>query len=206
MISKKLNWPILFVLILGIVSAINIAKSDDDEDEKDEHHERSQKSAHQEIKKINTKSETPALNLVNAKFKTECSSCHMLYPPELLPERSWVKMMGELKNHFGENAELDAQTQKEVTEYLKQNSADKVYSKRGSRILSGIKSTEAPQRISQTTYFIQKHDELSPSIYKRKAIGSAANCIACHSGAEKGDFSEDNVRIPKDNEVKKIKK
>ena len=203
--NKKIEWSVIFLICLATVTSMNIVKSDDDEDE-GEHHERIMRNKSEEVKKINGKVYTQVQVPVNPKFKAECSSCHMLYPPELLPERSWKKMMSELKNHFGENAELDAKTQKEVTDYLIQNSADKIYSKRGSRILSGLSSNETPLRISQTTYFIQKHDELSPSVYKRKSIGSPANCIACHSGAEKGDFSEDNVRIPKDNEIKKLKK
>lgn len=202
MMNNKMSWPIVFVLIIAITGGASIVKSDDDDDEESEHHQSLNMPKNLEIKKLNFQSQAP----VNAKFKAECSSCHMLYPPNLLPERSWKKMMGELKNHFGENAELDAKTQQEVTDYLIQNSSDKIYSKRGSKISSDLKPSDTPIRISQTTYFIQKHDELSPSVFKRKSIGSAANCIACHSGAEKGDFSEDNVRIPKDNEVKKIKK
>ena len=50
----------------------------------------------------NSKQAMPAV--ANAKWKTECSGCHMLYHPGLLPERSWNKMMAGLEKHFGENA------------------------------------------------------------------------------------------------------
>ncbi|MDD3343356.1 MAG: cytochrome b/b6 domain-containing protein, partial [Sulfurospirillaceae bacterium] len=43
-------------------------------------------------------------------FFKECISCHTLYPPFLLPERSWVAMMQTLDNHFGDDASLDAAT------------------------------------------------------------------------------------------------
>ncbi|MDH5218993.1 MAG: diheme cytochrome c, partial [Gammaproteobacteria bacterium] len=39
-------------------------------------------------------------------YKEECSACHMAYQPGLLPARSWEKMMDNLADHFGENAEL----------------------------------------------------------------------------------------------------
>ena len=38
----------------------------------------------------------------------ECAACHMAFPPQMLPARSWEALMGDLANHFGENAQLDA--------------------------------------------------------------------------------------------------
>ena len=111
-------------------------------------------------------------------------------------------MMSSLNKHFGENAELDPATQKEITDFLVQNSSDKIHTRRGDKILRSIGQNEEILRISETYYFKRKHDEISPGVFKRKAIGSPANCIACHAGAEKGDFAEDNVRIPKETAVK----
>lgn len=133
----------------------------------------------------------------NVKWKSECSSCHMLYHPGLLPERSWKKMMAGLDNHFGENASLDGLTRDEITKFLALNSADKQDNRRSSRINQSIPANSVPLRISETNYFLSKHDELSASTFKRKSIGSASNCIACHQGAEKGNFSESQIRIPR---------
>jgi len=135
--------------------------------------------------------------VTNVKWKAECSSCHMLYHPGLLPERSWKKMMAGLDNHFGENASLDAATRDEITQFLALNSADKQDNRRSSRINQSIPANAAPLRISETRYFLSKHDELSASTFKRKSIGSASNCIACHQSAEKGNFSESQVRVPR---------
>lgn len=60
----------------------------------------------------------------------ECSSCHMLYPAGLLPSRSWTALMAGLKDHFGDNAELDAETAKRVTDYLTANAAETVKGRR----------------------------------------------------------------------------
>lgn len=133
----------------------------------------------------------------NAKWKAECSSCHMAYHPGLLPERSWKKMMAGLDKHFGENASLDAPTATEIEQFLIANSADKQNTRRSQRINQSIPAGAAPLRISETDYFVAKHEEISPSTFKRKSIGSAANCAACHQGAEKGDFSERLVKIPR---------
>lgn len=135
--------------------------------------------------------------VVNAKWKAECSSCHMAYHPGLLPERSWKKMMAGLDKHFGENASLDAPTRDEITRFLVLNSADKSDNRRSSRINQSIPATATPLRITETAYFTSKHDEISPTTFKRKSIGSAANCIACHKGAEQGNFSESQVKIPR---------
>jgi cytochrome c553 len=135
--------------------------------------------------------------VTNAKWKAECSSCHMLYHPGLLPERSWKSMMAGLDKHFGENAALDAATRDEITQFLMKNSADKSDNRRSSRINQSIPATATPLRVSETRYFTSKHDEISATTFKRKSIGSAANCIACHQAAEKGDFSESQVKIPR---------
>lgn len=135
--------------------------------------------------------------VTHAKWKAECSRCHMLYHPGLLPERSWHKMMSGLDKHFGENASLNAATRDEIKSFLVTNSAEKSTNRRANRINQSIPANATPLRISETRYFTSKHDEVSPATFQRKSIGSAANCIACHKGAEKGDFSASQIRIPR---------
>lgn len=151
----------------------------------DDHHERSR-----------TLRELPTMP-THPTWKTECASCHQLYHPGLLPERSWKKMMSTLKDHFGENAELDAKAKADIEKFLTANSAENSNNRRAQKFLKSIASIETPLRISDTPYFKRKHDEISPSVFKRKSIGSAANCLACHASAEKGYFDEHEVKIPK---------
>jgi nitrate/TMAO reductase-like tetraheme cytochrome c subunit len=186
---------IILALIGLIISGSLSLRADDDEGEEHERHENRQSVSEQSKSQYTLARQIPAVD--NKKWQAECSSCHMLYLPGLLPERSWTKMMNDLDNHFGENASLDEATKKEVTNFLVTNSADRANSRRGLKILSSIAANQAPLRISETSYFIRKHHEIQADVYKRKAIGSAANCISCHSGAEKGDFQEENVKIPK---------
>jgi hypothetical protein len=193
---KKLKWPVTFLLIL--VLSTGVIRGDDDENEQYEGRE-----SKGSVYKLKSQADFNAVT--NPKYKAECASCHMAYLPGLLPAKSWETMMSTLDKHFGENAELDAKTQKEITDFLVQNSADKVRTKRGDKMIAGLNKGTIVLRISETDYFKRKHDELNSNIYKRKSIGSAANCIACHSGAERGDFSEDNVVIPKDTVIPKKK-
>ncbi|MDP1920915.1 MAG: CxxxxCH/CxxCH domain-containing protein, partial [Myxococcales bacterium] len=37
-------------------------------------------------------------------YETECGSCHLAFPPNLLPAPSWKSVMGGLTDHFGQNA------------------------------------------------------------------------------------------------------
>lgn len=123
----------------------------------------------------------------NAKHQQECSSCHVAYPPGLLPAASWQRIMGNLSKHFGADASLDDATTREIGAWLKANAGT------GRRV-----NEEPPQdRISKANWFVRQHDEVPASTFKRASIGSAANCSACHAGAAKGDFNEHAVRIPK---------
>ena len=42
----------------------------------------------------------------NAATQKECSACHIAFPPQMLPMRSWQSLLGHLSSHFGEDASL----------------------------------------------------------------------------------------------------
>lgn len=122
-------------------------------------------------------------------YTQECASCHMAYPPALLPGASWQRIMTNLNKHYGVDASLDAASQKKISQWLSDNAAT------GKRA-----SAEPPKdRITQSEWFLRKHNshEVRPAVWKRASIGSPSNCNACHAQAAQGDFEEDKVRIPK---------
>ena len=130
-------------------------------------------------------------------YKEECSSCHMAYPAGLLPARSWEKIMAGLESHFGDNAELEPDTFKTISNYLVTNSADDSVYRRSRKIMRSLSDSDTPIRISETPYIINKHDEIPNKLIKyNKKVNSLSNCSACHSKAEQGLFSEDGVNIP----------
>jgi len=124
---------------------------------------------------------------VNTKWATECASCHMAFPPGLLPAASWKKLMAGLDKHFGSDASLPAADTQEITDYLVKYGSNR------------WTASTAPMRITESAWFKSKHDsgEINPAVWKRESVKSASNCQACHSGADKGDFNERNIRIPK---------
>lgn len=123
----------------------------------------------------------------NARHQQECGSCHVAYPPGLLPTASWQQLMGNLDKHFGTDASLDDASAKEITNWLKANA--------GSGRKGGEEAVQG--RISKTNWFVRQHDEVSGNVWKRASVGSPSNCSACHADAAKGNFNEHQVRIPK---------
>jgi hypothetical protein len=130
-------------------------------------------------------------------YLKECGSCHFAYQPGLLPSRSWVKVMDGLDNHFGTDASLDAKDTQSILKYLVDNSAEKFTNyKRSKKINDSVAAAETPIAITKTRYFIQKHKELSPKHIEQKEVKSLANCMACHTKADKGSYNEREIKIP----------
>ena len=138
---------------------------------------------------------TAAASPAQALYVKECGSCHLAYPPGYLPAASWTKTMAGLERHFGQNAELDAETSAALERYLVDNAAESGSDRKSRKILSSLGGA-APLRVSETPYFQRKHRELDARVVARPSIRSWANCGACHGGAKEWDFSEDRVRIP----------
>jgi nitrate/TMAO reductase-like tetraheme cytochrome c subunit len=105
----------------------------------------------------------------------------------LTGQANWRGIMAGLDKHFGVDASLDSKTQHQISAWLLANAATSAR--------RAAASTDF--RITRSDWFIRKHDEVSASVWKRASIKSASNCGACHSGAARGDFDEDSVRIPK---------
>lgn len=130
-----------------------------------------------------------------AVYAEECGSCHLAYPPGLLPARSWRTLMSGLANHFGDSAELDADTGRQIADWLTANAAETSSHRKSAKILRSVRGA-TPLRPSQTPYILGKHDEIAPAVFRRKAVTSRANCGGCHRGAERWEFDDDDVRIP----------
>lgn len=122
-----------------------------------------------------------------ASYKQECAACHVAYPPGMLPAASWQRLMKGLPDHFGTDASLDAASVQQISAWLVANAA------------TGKRAREAPpqDRITRSAWFVREHDEVPAAAWKRAAVKSAANCSACHTKADQGDFNERTVRIPR---------
>lgn len=119
-------------------------------------------------------------------YKQECAACHMAYPPGFLPAASWTRMMGTLDKHYGTDASLDTAQVKQISQWLTANAG------------TYKRVAEAPpdDRITRSAWFERKHRQVATTDWRHPAVKSAANCMACHTRADKGDYDDDSVRLP----------
>ena len=137
--------------------------------------------------------------VTDKQYLTECGECHFAYQPGLLPARSWKKLLTPeaLKNHFGDNAELDKNTLQAIYDYAVENAADKSYYKRSRKIALSAAEGEAPLRITEVRYIKRTHKDIPEKMVKgNKDVKSLSYCNACHTKAEQGIFDNDTVSIP----------
>lgn len=126
-----------------------------------------------------------------------CGSCHMAYQPELLPRRSWKKIVETLNDHFGTDATITADESRMILEYLMDNAADRKRVGAHFRALAGsIKKGDVPLRITSTPFFVKTHSELAKEQIQQPDVKSIANCNACHKKAKQGDYRKRNINIP----------
>lgn len=122
--------------------------------------------------------------------KEECGGCHLAFSPSMLPAISWQRMMGQLNDHFGDDASLDAQTARRITDYLVANAADASTDRRGERMLRGVSLNNPPLRITELPKWQREHRKVRDWEWQDKKVGSKANCTACHVDAASGYYDE----------------
>lgn len=135
--------------------------------------------------------------VTNPLYEDECGSCHMAYPPGLMPAPSWEKVMLGLEDHFDDNAELNKEEQMLITQYLLNNSADKSRNRRSQKFNRSINSHNVPVRITDTPYFRHEHHEIPiRMVTANSEVNSFSQCDACHKNAKQGSFNEHDIHIP----------
>lgn len=119
-------------------------------------------------------------------YLAECASCHTAYAPALLPRESWRRIMAGLDRHYGSDASLDPATVAQLSRWLDQHAG------------SGKRAREAPpeDRITRAAWFERKHRQIPAAVWRLPSVRSAAQCAACHSGAERGDFEDEGLQRP----------
>ena len=119
--------------------------------------------------------------------QSECASCHMLYPPAFLPKESWARLMGGLEKHYGVDASLDPKSVKDISLWLSEYAG--TYKR--------VSGSPPNDRITESAWFIKKHRKISEATWRNPKVKSKSNCMACHTAADKGNYDDDEVRVPK---------
>lgn len=119
-------------------------------------------------------------------YVQECASCHVAYPPGMLPAASWRGLMQGLDRHFGTDASLDPAELERLSQWLQATAGE---SRR-------VSSPPPENRITRSSWFERKHRQIEAATWRLPSVRSAANCAACHTGAERGQYSEHGLRMP----------
>ncbi|MBI3444937.1 MAG: diheme cytochrome c [Magnetospirillum sp.] len=124
--------------------------------------------------------------LTDAETLKACGECHMAFQPGFLPARSWNRIMDTLTDHFGDNAGMAADKTARIRKVLVEGAADE-----RAKTLRGLDANAVPLRLTETPRFVRKHDRIPERVWKRPDIVTKSNCVACHTGAEKGIYEDD---------------
>ena len=127
-------------------------------------------------------------------FYNVCISCHTLFPPFLLPQKSWVSMMDTLENHFGDDASLDASTTESIKAFLVKNSAESSTKESSLRILASLEKEKTYLAITETPFWKNRHKKIDKAIFSQKEIGKPSNCKACHDTIENGLLNNRDIK------------
>jgi hypothetical protein len=135
----------------------------------------------------------------DAKYQSECGTCHFAYLPGLLPARSWDALLTKSNDHFGETLSLDPVTLRHIRDYLTANAGDRADYTGPKQFLYRLSDQSTPLRITSMPMFKTYHwsvvqkmglaggynsvRELSPQA--RKGVLS---CNNCHERAAAGSF------------------
>jgi cytochrome b len=139
-------------------------------------------------------------------YYTECGACHKPYPPFMLPDTSWERIKGGLKNHFGEEISptmkkgenrISLNDQTVIFNYLKKHSAEKSTREISVKVMNSLDGARGRKSITKIKYWKETHANIPMEVFKSPKIKRKANCFACHKNFEKGMLEDIDIHIPK---------
>ena len=123
----------------------------------------------------------------DATVKKECGACHMAFQPGFLPARSWDRIIDGLADHFGEDASLPADSAAIIRRHLLANAGDVAGQGAARKFMRWVAPGGAPLRITENPAFLREH-RFAASVWSDPKVVTKSNCLACHSGAERGVY------------------
>jgi cytochrome b len=129
-------------------------------------------------------------------FYEKCGDCHKIYPTFLLTEKSWIRIMDGIDNHFGEkitDQNISKQESIVIRRYLIENSAKTSTREAAYKTVASVKDGR-PLAITKTKLWKNIHKNIPRNIFKSKKIKDKSNCFACHKDIEKGNLEDIKIR------------
>ena len=126
-------------------------------------------------------------------YASNCADCHHAHHPSLRLAADWERIIAGLEDHFGEDATIGAKTEAEILAFLKANDARRFDTEAAVR-MGRVQTKDL--RITSGEYWQMRHAGIPEPVFRSPAVGSKANCNACHRDAETGRFDDAMIRIP----------
>ena len=114
--------------------------------------------------------------VTNTTYKNECGSCHMAYQPDLLPAKSWSRMLEELPSHFKRAVVLTPKMLDSITSYLKDNAAENSDAVRAKKISEhhgrlAVQNIRSPLYSRETSLHRKQRVRAKISTFPRQLFG-----------------------------------
>jgi len=125
----------------------------------------------------------------NQTVRTECGDCHMVFPPQTLPKALWEKIIGNLSDHFGEDASgIEPAVVAEILAYHVKNASDVSDVRAAKKWRSSANFT----RIINAPRFKDKHKGCDV-VWSHELVKSPSNCLACHKTMDTTGSTKENL-------------
>ncbi len=126
-------------------------------------------------------------------YSDNCGDCHHAHHPSLRTADMWERIVRGLEDHYGEDATVGKKTEEEILAFLKANGAEFFDTEAAVRL---GRARTRDLRISSARWWKKRHRDIPERVFASAAVGSPANCNACHRDAETGRFDDANIHIP----------
>lgn len=126
----------------------------------------------------------------NPRFAKQCSECHNLYSPTFMTKEMWNTALRNPKEHFKEDLRKKVPDFDSIKEYILANTAQTAQSEIAQGVIETTKDSYK-YRITKTRYWRDIHQAIPYKAYKREAIQTQSNCIACHENFGKTNYIND---------------
>jgi len=130
-------------------------------------------------------------------WREECGACHLAFHANLLPSRSWRRLMAEQDRHFGTDLSLAPTTTAVILAFLTANAAEFSQTEAAFKINGSVPASSVPLRITETPYWIAKHTGIGMGVWASPAVKGKVDCGACHIDADAGTFEDSAMRVPR---------
>jgi hypothetical protein len=129
--------------------------------------------------------------LTDELYEEECGACHLAYPPQLLPGRTWSALLAGLADHFGENAQVSDTALARLEQYLQSHALGVGAPSRMSRMMHSV-PLDPPLRITEFPAFVETHAVIKKQLEMDAfPTGFLSPCTDCHRQAAAAIFDKE---------------